>query len=342
MTRSVSVLMPVLNEERSILDAVGSALSQTGCDVQVLVVDGRSADQTRELVSELAERDGRVVLLDNPTVIIPAGLNVALAASGADFVARIDGHTSVSEGYLARAVDQLVRDPSLGGIGGRRRGVARTRMGRSIAAVVSSPFGVGNSINHYATEFQITDHATFGVYRADVARGIGGWDESLPVNEDVDFDHRLQRAGYRIAYDPEMVVDWQVREKVDDLFRQYRRYGRGKAGMVRKNGRSAVRLRHLAPPVLVAGTAVVLVASALLSPWFLAVLAAYALGVTGVSLLTWSRAADRRELSLPTMPTAFAATHFGWGLGFLEGLLLRRSPAVASGNTRTSDAADVR
>ena len=288
----------------------------------------------------MAERDGRVVLLDNPTVIIPAGLNVALAASGADFVARIDGHTSVSEGYLARAVDQLVRDPSLGGIGGRRRGVARTRIGRSIAAVVSSPFGVGNSINHYATEFQITDHATFGVYRADVARQIGGWDESLPVNEDVDFDHRLQHAGYRIAYDPEMVVDWQVREKVGDLFRQYRRYGRGKAGMVRKNGRSAVRTRHLAPPALVAGTAVVLVASALLSPWFLVVLAAYALGVTGVSVLTWSRAADRGELSLLAMPAAFAATHFGWGLGFLEGLLLGRSPAVASGNTRTSDTAD--
>ena len=52
MTRSVSVLMPVLNEERSIMDAVDSALSQTGCDVQVVVVDGRSADRTRELVSE--------------------------------------------------------------------------------------------------------------------------------------------------------------------------------------------------------------------------------------------------------------------------------------------------
>src|SRR4051794_22552325 len=102
MTRAVSVLMPVLNEERSIVDAVGSALSQTGCEVQVVVVDGRSADRTRDLVTAMAEHDGRVALLDNPGVIIPAGLNVALAASDADFVARIDGHTSVSKGYLAR------------------------------------------------------------------------------------------------------------------------------------------------------------------------------------------------------------------------------------------------
>lgn len=337
MTRAVSVLMPVLNEEHAVADAVRSALSQQGCDVDVLVVDGRSADQTRERVEALVDVDHRVALLDNPRVIIPAGLNVALEASEGEFVARIDGHTSVSDGYLARAVHQLVKDPSLGGIGGRRRGVAKTKIGRTIAAVISSPFGVGNSINHYATEFQITDHATFGVYRASAARQIGGWDESLPVNEDVDFDHRLQLAGYRIAYDPEMVVDWQVRERLTDLFRQYRRYGRGKAGMVRKNGRSAVRVRHLAPPLLVGGSLLTVPAAAVLSPWLLLVLPAYALGVVGVSLRTWRQSAERKSMSLLAMPAAFAATHYGWGLGFLEGLVARLAPAVASGSSVTSD-----
>ncbi len=341
MTCSVAVLMPVLNEERHIRDAVHSALSQDNCHVQVLVVDGRSVDHTREIVAELSERDQRVELFDNPKVIIPAGLNVALRASSAEFVSRIDGHTAVSEGYLARAVNQLSRDPSLGGIGGRRRGVAKTKVGRAIAAVVSSPFGVGNSINHYATEFQITDHATFGVYRADVARQIGGWDESLPVNEDVDFDHRLQQAGYRIAYDPEMVVDWQVRETISDLFRQYRRYGRGKAAMVRKNGRSAVRPRHLAPPTLVAGTVVVVTAAALVTPWFLLTLPAYGLGMVAIGLLTWWRLPGRVQVSLPAMPAAFVTTHFGWGLGFLEGLLFARTPAVASGSTQTATQVDV-
>jgi succinoglycan biosynthesis protein ExoA len=340
MTRAVSVLMPVLNEERSIVDAVGSALSQTGCEVQVVVVDGRSADRTRDLVTAIAEHDGRVALLDNPGVIIPAGLNVALAASDADFVARIDGHTSVSKGYLARAVDQLVRDPSLGGIGGRRRGVARTKVGRTIAAVVSSPFGVGNSINHYATEFQITDHATFGVYRADVARQIGGWDESLPVNEDVDFDHRLALAGFRIAYDPDMVIHWYVQESVTALFRQYRRYGRGKAAMVRKNGRDAVRLRHLAPPTLVGLTSLALLVSPIW-PASLLFLVLYLAGAVVIGAITWWGLDDRRNTSLIAMPGAFVATHFGWGLGFLEGLLLGRTPAVASGSTRTSTIVDL-
>jgi succinoglycan biosynthesis protein ExoA len=341
MSRAVSVLMPVLNEERSVAAAVESVLAQARCTPEVLVVDGRSADRTRERVDALTQTDPRVRLLDNPAVIIPAALNVALRASRTEFVARVDGHAAVSGDYIARALDRLAADPSLGGVGGRRRGVARTKVGRAVAAVMSSRFGVGNSINHYATEFQITDHASFGVYRTAAARAVGGWDESLPVNEDVDFDHRLQLAGYRIAYDPEMVIDWHVRESVAGLFRQYRRYGRGKAAMVRKNGRCAVRTRHLAPPALVLVTVLALLLAPLW-PATLTILGLYLTGVVAVSLATWLREPDRRSISLPALPGAFAAAHFGWGLGFLEGLILGRIPAVASGSTRTSAPADVR
>jgi succinoglycan biosynthesis protein ExoA len=340
MPERVSVLMPVLNEESSVADAVTSVLSQEACEPEVLVVDGRSADRTRDTVDELIAAGARVRLLDNPAVIIPSALNVALAASDTEYVARVDGHAEISRDYLARAIGHLSADPGLAAVGGRRHGVARTRVGRAVAAVMSSRFGVGNSINHYATEYQLTDHASFGVYRRDAAVLVGGWDESLPVNEDVDFDHRIALAGYRIAYDPEMVIHWHVRETVGSVFRQYRRYGRGKAAMVRKNGPDAVRLRHLAPPTLVGLSALALLVSPVW-PVSLGFLGLYLTGVVVIGAVTWCGSADRGETSLLAMPAAFAATHFGWGLGFLEGLLLGRTPAVASGSTRTSTIADV-
>jgi hypothetical protein len=207
-------------------------------------------------------------------------------------------------------------------------------VGRAIAAATSSRFGVGNSINHYATAFQLTDHASFGVYRTAAARQVDGWDESLAVNEDVDFDHRLREAGYRIAYDPAMIISWHVRETIGSLFRQYRRYGRGKAAMVRKNGRRAVRTRHLAAPALVAGLTAAMITSLWL-PASLTLPGLYLVGVTAVAGATWWRAPDRSEVSLLAMPAAFVATHVGWGLGFLEGLLLKSAPAVATGNART-------
>lgn len=333
MSELVSVLMPVLNEESSVEAAVNSVLEQVDVDVEVLVVDGHSVDRTRELVAPLVGSDDRVRLLSNEKVSIPSGLNVGLAQSRGQYVARVDGHSTITPDYLARAVSALRQNPQMAGIGGKRLGVSSSSVGRAIALALSSRFGVGNSIYHYADTAQLTDHASFGVYRRDVAEAVGGWDEALPVNEDVDFDHRICRLGHVIGFDPEMQVSWQVRDSVPALFSQYRRYGRGKAAMVRKNGRGALRARHAAPPAAVVGGAALLLLG-LHRPRLLALFSPYLLAVAVASVEAW-----RRRSAQPTapaaLPAAFVAMHVGWGLGFLEGFVIGRTPALASGSSAT-------
>lgn len=333
VTGLVSVLMPVRNEAASVAGAVASVLAQTYPDVEVLVVDGRSDDATGAIVAGLAAADPRVRLLDNPDRAISPALNVGLAAARGEFVARVDAHATVNDAYLALGVAHLQADPGLAAVGGRRTGVATTPTGRSIALALSSPFGVGNSLNHYASTVQETDHASFGVYRTTVAREVGGWDPSLLVNEDVDFDFRILATGRRIRYDPGMLIFWHVRETVPDLARQYRRYGRGKGAMVRKNGPAAVRLRHLAAPALVvelAGAGALAVARH--RRLAAAAAAPYALAVAAATAVTWRgarRDGEAAAASLPALPAAFVAMHTAWGLGFLEGLA-GRTPAAAS------------
>ncbi|MFZ1288197.1 MAG: glycosyltransferase [Candidatus Phosphoribacter sp.] len=327
----MSVLMPALNEERHVADAVRSVLAQRDVDVEVLVVDGRSVDRTRAVLEGLLASDSRVRLLDNPSSTIPAGLNVGLSAARGEFVARVDCHASVSDDYLARAVAHLRRDDRLAGVGGIRTGVSDNPRGRAVALALSSRFGVGNSVNHYGTTYQLTDHASFGVYRTAVVRDVGGWDESLPVNEDVDFDHRVLAQSHALGFDPEMHIRWRVRENPAALLRQYRRYGRGKAAMVRKNGLSAVRLRHLAAPGAVVATTGLLALSARY-PAALLGLAPYAAGVAIASRTAWVARPPDQEVAAVDVPLAFVAMHGGWGVGFLEGLLLRKGPALASGS----------
>jgi succinoglycan biosynthesis protein ExoA len=344
---AVSVLMPVRNEQRSVAGAIRSVLAQSFPGLEVLVIDGQSDDATVAAVRAVAADDDRVRLLDNPHRTIPHALNIGLAAARGRYVARVDAHAAVSSTYLERGVAELDADDRVAAVGGRRFGVGEGPTGHAVAAALSSPFGVGNSINHYADEAQDTDHASFGVFRADVVRSIGGWDENLLVNEDVDLDHRILQQGYRIRYDPKMEIYWQVRRTVRDLGRQYRRYGRGKAAMVRKNGRSAVRLRHLAAPALVVwlgGAAVAAitghpkVAAGMVTPYGAALVAATAhtlrKGPEPVPDAALPAGPDGTVPAegLRPLPVvgAFAAMHLGWGLGFLEGLVLGRTPAAAS------------
>lgn len=331
-TPLVSVVMPVRNEEKYVAAAIDSVLTQSCQDTEVIVADGRSGDATREVVTRLAGRDSRVRLMDNPAGTIPSGLNAGLHAARGRYVARVDAHARISHDYLARGVAELEADPHVAAVGGRRVGVAETATGRAVAAALSSPFGVGNSINHYGTERQDTDHASFGIYRSDVLQAVSGWDEQLRVNEDVDIDHRILAGGHRIRYDPDMLILWQVRETVRQLGRQYRRYGRGKAAMVRKNGPDAVRARHLAAPALVLGLGTSAALALTGHPRAAAALAVpYGVGVGAATAHTLrGRTQTGKELNPLALPGAFAAMHVGWGLGFLEGLVLRLEPAQSS------------
>lgn len=317
----VSVVMPVRNEERALATALRSVLSQDGCDLTVLVVDGDSEDGTREIVAAMATDDPRVRLLHNPKLSIPHALNVGLAAAQGEFLARVDGHSELDAGYLRRAVGHLRNDPSLGAVGGRRVATAQTPRGRAIALALSSPLGVGNSINHYGTQETQTDHASFPVYRTELLRRVGGWDPELPVNEDVDLDFRLMKQGATILYDPEMSFAWHTPETLRGLGHQYRRYGRGKAAMLRKNGPRAVRPRHVVAPVLVLALVGSSVAAISGRPRVaLAIAAPYMAALAVSSPTVLRRTAPEGPVERAVLPLAFAAMHLAWGLGFLEGL----------------------
>ena len=79
---SISVILPVLNEETHLEEAVHSILSQDYQGIfEVILALGPSQDQTNEIAKTLAVRDHRVKLVANPTGKTAAGLNLAISSS---------------------------------------------------------------------------------------------------------------------------------------------------------------------------------------------------------------------------------------------------------------------
>jgi glycosyltransferase involved in cell wall biosynthesis len=122
---TVSILMPVYNEERSVAEAIGSALRQTVHSVEVIVIDGRSEDDTAQIVRALADSEARVRLLDNPKRTIPSALNIGLAHARGAFVVRVDAHLTINDRYIEIGLDVLAEHPEVAAVGGCRVGVCR-------------------------------------------------------------------------------------------------------------------------------------------------------------------------------------------------------------------------
>lgn len=318
-TPRVTVVIPVRNERDAIRRCLKSVQGQTEQSLQIIVVDGDSDDGTATAVQELARHDPRVELIGNPARTVPYALNLGLAAARAPLLVRVDAHATVPPQYVAHAAD-LLESGAWGGVGGVKRGVGVTDAGKAISAAMASPFGVGGSVYHYGATRREVEHVPFGAYPVRLARELGGWGEEFTVNQDFEFDHRLRRAGHGILFDPELVIQWECRQSIRDLFRQYRRYGRGKARVVLRHPDS-VKLRHLLPPALVAYVATMLIA-ALVDRRGLR-LAGIALAPY-VAVLVLATAAAWREVDEPGarryLPLAFAGMHVGWGIGFWHGL----------------------
>jgi succinoglycan biosynthesis protein ExoA len=311
----VTVVIPARNEEASIDACLMSVRRQSHTRLQILVVDNNSRDATASIVRKHAKQDDRVELLHLEEPSIPGALNHALARARGRWLVRIDAHSNVDPGYVAHAVSRL-QERRWGGVGGRKDGVGVTPAGRAIAAAMASRFGVGGSTYHHGTTLQIVEHVPFGAYPTDLLRQLGGWDEQIATNEDFELDQRLRLIGWPLLFDPELVIRWRCRQSIRDLYRQYRRYGRGKVLVALKHPAS-MRPRHVLPPAFVA----YLIGVAFLAPSqpgrAMALVAPYVAAV-GMATIVTGRKLDESRARV-RVPAAFLAMHVGWGVGFWQG-----------------------
>jgi succinoglycan biosynthesis protein ExoA len=311
----ITIIVPARNEEGFIGGCLDSILSQDMSTLQVIVVVGASSDRTADIVAEYAQRDQRIEVLHNPVGSIPRSLNLALQAASGRFLVRVDAHSTIPHDYVSKAVEHLLSG-RWGGVGGRKDAVGRTTAGRAIAVALGSPFGVGGSVYHHGTTTREVDHIPFGAYPTELVRRLGGWNERVLANEDYEFDYRLRQLGYRLLFDPTLRIEWLCRQSISDLFRQYRRYGRGKASVVRLHP-SSVRIRHTLPPALV----LALLGAALLAPKRPIALGAVLVPYAGVLLAgTATGARNVESAALPYLPAALTVMHVAYGLGFWEGM----------------------
>ena len=323
----VTVVIPARDEEDAIGPCVDSVLAQDYENLQVLVVDGASQDSTPAVVLERARRDARVQLITNPAGLIPISLNLALERAEGVWWVRVDAHSSVPPDYVRRNVEHLTTG-RYGAVGGRKDGVGRTPAGRAIAAAMSSRFGVGSSSYHWGTEVSEVEHVPFGAYPVALLRSLGGWDERFRVAQDFEFDYRLRQAGHTILFDPAIHIDWECRQSIGALAKQYQRYAGGRVNVLAKHPRS-ISLRHLAPPALVVelGAAAALLLAG--RPGRALVAAApYLLALGTVSVRT-ARTVD--PAARPYVAPAFAAMHVGWGVGFWRAVGRRAAARLSAG-----------
>jgi cellulose synthase/poly-beta-1,6-N-acetylglucosamine synthase-like glycosyltransferase len=322
----VSVLIPVLNEERGLREVVAGMQAQRfDGDVEFLFVDGRSEDRTREILEELAAEDPRIRVLDNPARRTPQALNVGLRAARGDYVARMDGHTHYPPDYLARGVERL-RAGGVDWVSGPQLAEGTGTWSRRVALALGSRLGTGGADFRFSAdeEFEV-DSGFTGVWTRETLERFDGWDEEWLNDQDFELAARIRKAGGRIVCVPGMAAQYVPRDSLARLWRQYHRYGFYRVKTSLRHPES-LRRSHVLPPGVVAALAGAVVLPRPLRTLARAGVGLYALVLVAISARELGRGAAADVASLPLV---FATMHLAWGIGFLRGCLELGPPVAA-------------
>ncbi len=318
----ISVIIPCRNEFDYIDLFLQSLLKQDFCHLkyEILIADGSSDDGTREVLDRLSVEHPEIVIIDNPEKIVSAGLNRAIKMASGDIIIRMDVHTEYDLDYVACCLNTLLKSGA-DNVGGPARTRAMSFIQKANALAYHSPFSVGGARFHNAEYEGWVDTVTYGCWRKDTLVHVGLFDEELVCNQDDELNLRLIRSGGKIWQSPSIRSWYYPRATLLSLFKQYRQYGYWKVRVIQKHKLPA-SIRHLVPGGFIA-LLLLLILFSLAFSWARLALAGllglYLCANLGASLITCRLPKNWRYL--PAMPFVFFAYHFGYGWGFLRGVI---------------------
>lgn len=320
---ALSVVMPILNEERHLKSAVERVFSQDYLgDVELILALGPSTDRTNEIAKELAKKFSSIKLIDSPSGKTPAALNLAISQASHQIIVRLDGHALIEKDYFRIAVETL-QAKDADNVGGIMDAQGTTDFEKAVARAMTSKFGVGNAPFHVGGTAGEALTVYLGVFKKKVFEKIGLFNEDFIRAQDWELNYRIRQNGGKIWFNPKLKVTYRPRASLASLARQYFQYGQGRRRIV-KYYKQSLSLRYLTPPLTVIGLSLGTIFALAGWIWQIGILQVGVIAplvYLGAVLLNSALAAKGLPLkSMLYLPLVFICMHICWGVGFLKRL----------------------
>lgn len=224
---SFSLIVPAFNEEQMIGDCLDALRELDYPDLEVIVAEDGSDDETLAVVRSRLARDPRLrVVIAETNEGKAMAMNDALLVARGEIIAIVDADTRLHPEALRYMAAHFVRSSAVGAVTGNPRPINRVNLLTELQGV------------EYASQISLMRRAqvvwgrimtmsgVISAFRRSALGDVGVFDASMST-EDIELSWRLQVNAYDIHYEPRAVIGMHVPETLGQLRHQRFRWARG-------------------------------------------------------------------------------------------------------------------
>ena len=320
----ITICMPVYNEVDFIEKTVNMILAQDYPQDQfeIIIADGDSNDGTIEIIKKLQNKHTSIILRKNNRKKSSSGRNICFQTGRGDIFVVIDGHCYIPDNQLFKNIIYCFEKSGAQCLGRPQPldppGISNFQ--KAVAIARNTTIGHGSDSLIYSDyKGFISPGSNGAIYKREVIEKIGYVDESFDACEDVEFNYRVEKAGFKSYMSPALSIAYYPRENIKSLLKQMIRYGEGRINLLKKHP-DMFSFTGFIPLFFVLGFIVTLLSS-IVSKSLMSLLAIpYLIYFIIVSFFSIKLCINNKTNYFITYLKIFATIHAGLGIGQLVGI----------------------
>lgn len=244
----VSIISPVRNAERTMDTTLQYLLNvdYPRDKMEIILADGGSTDNTKGIIKKWMEKYNFIKIVDVPDSKSPGhARNAAMKVAKGEYICFTDGDCAPHKDWIDKLIEPFMKDDKIGMVGGEIYTLRTDANNATEAYCEQAGFltigdrvkmknggyypeikkDLPSEVNGSQTcPFFATANVAVSM-KAAQAVGLEFWHE--PTGEDVDFNLRILKKGFRLFFQPSAIVDHMHRASPQQFFKQLYGYGYG-------------------------------------------------------------------------------------------------------------------